>query len=99
VLCCGCVGLSFLAIVGIGLLQKIQAVENILHDRQVSTAPTKIQSKLVASYVKLPLGFEAIQGEADAEVRFLARGGGGSVFLAGDGAVMSLRKPHDFCDS
>jgi hypothetical protein len=35
VLCCRCAGLSFLAIVGFGLLQRIQASENILPEDQV----------------------------------------------------------------
>jgi len=92
VVCCGCVGLSFLAIVWFGLLQRIQAVENILPDHQVHAAPTKIQPKLVASYGKLPLSFEANQGQTDARVRFLARGGGYTIFLTADEAVLALRK-------
>src|SRR5208282_3820944 len=78
VLCCGCVGLSFLALVGFGLVPRTQASENILPNHQVSATPTKIQPKLVASYGKLPLSFEANQGQTDARVRFLARGGGGA---------------------
>ena len=92
VICCGYVGLSFLAIVGFALLQRIQAAENILPDRQVSTAPTKIQPNLLASYSKLPLSFEANQGQTEARVRFLARGGGYTIFLTADEAVLTLRK-------
>ncbi|MGB9485563.1 MAG: hypothetical protein WCD04_05565 [Terriglobia bacterium] len=92
VLCRGFVGLSFLAVVGFGLLQRIQAAENILPDRQVSATPAKIQPKLVASYGKLPLSFEANQGQPDARVRFLARGGGYTIFLTRDEAVLTLRK-------
>jgi hypothetical protein len=91
-LCCGCVGLSFLAIVRFGLLQRIQASENILPDHQVSATPAKIQPKLAAGYGKLPLSFEANRGQADARVRFLARGGGYTVFLTDDEAVLTLRK-------
>jgi hypothetical protein len=92
VLCCGLVGLSFLAIVGFGLLQRIQAAENILPHRQVSAAPTKIQPKLVASYGKLPLSFEADQGQVCGPVKFLARGRGYTIFLTDDEAVLTLRK-------
>jgi hypothetical protein len=49
VLCSGFVGLSFLAIVGFGVLQRMEASANILPSRQVSAAPAKIQPKLVAS--------------------------------------------------
>ncbi len=63
VLCCGCVGLSLVAMVWLGLSPSIQAAENILPDHQVSTAPTKTQSKLLANYGKLPLSFEPNQGQ------------------------------------
>jgi hypothetical protein len=89
---CGCVGLSFLAIVGFGLLQKVQAAENILPDRQVSAASTKIQPKLVTSYGKLPLSFEANQGQVNGPVQFLSRGVGYMLFLTGDEAVLELEK-------
>jgi beta-propeller repeat-containing protein/ASPM-SPD-2-Hydin domain-containing protein len=42
------------------------------------------QAALVSSYGKLPLTFEVNQGQADARVRFLARGSGYTVFLADD---------------
>jgi len=90
--CCGCVGVLFLAIVGFGLLQRMQASENILPNHQVSAASTKIQPKLVASYGKLPLRFEANQGQTDVRVRFLARGGGYTIFLTDDEAVLTLKK-------
>jgi hypothetical protein len=91
-LCCGFVVLSYLAIVGFGRLQRTQASENILPDRRVSAPPTKIQPKLVASYGKLPLSFEANQGQTGAGVRFLARGGGYTIFLTADEAVLTLKK-------
>ncbi|MGD0222420.1 MAG: SBBP repeat-containing protein [Terriglobia bacterium] len=48
--------------------------------------------KLVAGYGKLPLSFEANQGQTDARVRFLARGGGYTIFLTDDEAVLTLGK-------
>jgi len=92
VLCCGFVGLSFLAIVGFGLLQRTQASESVLPDRQVSTAPTKIQPKLVTSYGKLPLSFEANQGQARGPVKFLSHGRGYTIYLTADEAVLTVRK-------
>lgn len=92
VLCCGLVGLSFLAIVWFGPHQRLQAAEDILPDHQVSAVPTKIQPKLVASYGRLPLHFEANRGQTDARVRFLSRGAGYTIFLTADEAVLALRK-------
>jgi hypothetical protein len=49
------------------------------------------QARLVNSYGKLPLSFEANQGQTDAKVKFLARGGGYTLFLTGDEAVLGLQ--------
>jgi len=92
VLCCAYVGLSFLAAAWFGLLQRVQAAENILPDRHVSAAPAKIQPKLVESYGKLPLSFEANQGQVRGPVQFLSRGRGYALFLTGDEAVLELEK-------
>jgi Beta-propeller repeat len=51
---------------------------------------TATQARLVAAYGKLPLVFEANQGQADASARFIARGSGYRMFLTADSAVMSL---------
>lgn len=50
-----------------------------------------IQGKVIETYGKLPLSFEANQGQTDAKVKFLSRGSGYTLFLAGDEAVFSLR--------
>jgi hypothetical protein len=50
-------------------------------------APTS----LTESYGKLPLSFEANEGQTDRRVRFLARGGGYALFLTPAGAVLRLR--------
>jgi hypothetical protein len=42
---------------------------------------------------KLPGGFEANQGQADPEVRFLSRNSSYSLFLTSTEAVLSLRNP------
>ncbi|HKQ05908.1 MAG TPA: SBBP repeat-containing protein [Blastocatellia bacterium] len=43
-----------------------------------------------AAYGKLPLSFEANEGQADSAVRFISRAGGSTVFLTSDGAVVML---------
>jgi hypothetical protein len=49
------------------------------------------QPRLSAGYGKLPLSFEANQGQSDEQVRFLSRGRGYSLFLTSTEAVLSLR--------
>lgn len=46
----------------------------------------------VAGYGKLPLSFEANQGQSDEQVKFLSRGKGYTLFLTPTEAVLSLRK-------
>ena len=50
------------------------------------------QAQVVAAYGKLPLSFEANQGQTDPRVKFLSRGRGYGLFLTGDEAVLVLRK-------
>lgn len=49
------------------------------------------QSRLQANYGKLPLTFEANQGQTDPRVKFLAHGHGYSVFLTSGQMVLALR--------
>jgi len=50
-------------------------------------------NQLVANYGKLPLSFEANQGQASGPVQFLSHGQGYTLFLTGHEAVLALRKP------
>jgi hypothetical protein len=52
----------------------------------------KVQAQ--SSYGKLPLSFEANQGQTDAQVKFLARGQGYTLFLTPTKTVLSLNKPQ-----
>ena len=47
-------------------------------------------TRLHEAFSKLPLSFEANQGQADAQVKFLSRGSGYSLFLTAHEAVLSL---------
>jgi len=49
--------------------------------------------KIVERYGKLPLAFEANQGQSDSQVKFLSRGAGYSLFLTSAEAVLTLRTP------
>ena len=56
-----------------------------------SQKPSKAQQqRAVAAYGKLPLGFEANQGQTDSRVRFLSRGSGYLLYLTPDAAVLAL---------
>src|SRR5579859_3240384 len=67
------------------------AVNRVANDRELS-APTALpKSHLAAAYGKLPLSFEVNAGQADAAVRFLARGRGYSLFLTETQAVLALK--------
>lgn len=61
----------------------------------VSTTHTPsdaIQAKVSEYYGKLPLSFEANQGQTDPQVKFFSRGQGYSLFLTPTEAVLGLRK-------
>jgi hypothetical protein len=60
--------------------------------RQTGRADAPTQSRLVASFGKLPLSFEVNQGQTTSSVKFLSRGSGYTLFLTGDEAVLGLRK-------
>src|SRR5205807_7401195 len=58
--------------------------------RQASSAEAT-QARLAQSYGKVPLSFEANQGQTDPRVKFLSRGSGYTLFLTRDEAVLALR--------
>ena len=51
-------------------------------------------ARISESYGKLPLHFEANQGQIHKDVRFLSRGAGYSLYLTADEAVLVLAKPN-----
>ncbi len=51
--------------------------------------------RVMETFGKLPLSFEANQGQSDAQVDFLARVGGYTLFLISGEAVMVLRQPRE----
>jgi len=56
-----------------------------------SHSPAAGKMGLIENYGKLPLSFEANQGQTDSQVKFLSRGRGYALFLTGDEAVLALR--------
>ena len=53
-----------------------------------------VRARLVETYGKMPLSFEANQGQTDPQVKFLSRGSGYTLFLTGNKAVLGLRTPE-----
>ncbi len=62
--------------------------------RQRASAPP-INARVVEAYGKLPLSFEANQGQTTSEVKFLSRGSGYSLFLTSTEAVLALNPSRD----
>src|SRR5215470_1053460 len=59
-----------------------------------TTAPSPAdKQRVIQEYGKLPLSFEANQGQTDPKVKFLSRGPGYQLFLLPDEAVLSLQQP------
>jgi hypothetical protein len=56
----------------------------------VAQSDPKAQAKILDSYGKLPLSFEANHGQTDSRVKFLSRTSGYSLFLTEDEAVLAL---------
>ncbi|MBC2695739.1 MAG: hypothetical protein HF982_10790 [Desulfobacteraceae bacterium] len=65
--------------------------------KKVTEPDTATMARIVESYGRLPLSFEANHGQTDAKVKFLSRGSGYNLFLTSTEAVLSLRKarPED----
>ncbi|HMD85409.1 MAG TPA: SBBP repeat-containing protein [Terriglobia bacterium] len=68
-------------------LQRVKASGTV--GRPASLAPSKLRQ----AYAQLPMGFEANQGQAAPDVRFISRGSGYVLFLTTDGATLGLHRP------
>ena len=62
-------------------------------EKRVLLSTTAADNPAVATYLTSPLGFEENQGQADSQVRFLARGQNATLFLTPSEAVLSLVQP------
>jgi hypothetical protein len=60
---------------------------------QGATTGQAVNLRIFESYGKLPLSFEANQGQTDSQVKFISRGRGYSLFLTSTEAVLSLQGP------
>src|SRR3989475_3979252 len=60
--------------------------------RTSTTIPQATKQQVLVAYGKLPLIFEANQGQTDPQVKFLSRGSGYTLFLTPTEAVLALRE-------
>src|SRR5271168_3855586 len=67
-------------------------VDNPQRLKAGSANPKSASPGLAANYGKLPLSFEANQGQAGPEVEFLSHGYGHSLFLSGGNATVLLQR-------
>ncbi|MFB3923454.1 MAG: beta strand repeat-containing protein [Terriglobia bacterium] len=76
---------------------EVKPVVGVGKEEPAATAPRSgapdaaAKTKLVEAYGKLPMRFEANQGQTDHQVKFLSRGRGYGLFLTPDEAVLSLQ--------
>jgi hypothetical protein len=64
---------------------------SVVSSESTAQADPKAHARILDSYGKLPLSFEANQGQTDGRVKFLSRTSSYSLFLTGDEAVLALR--------
>jgi len=74
-------------------LSTTSAIPQVL-SKKVTELNTATRARIVESYGRLPLSFEANHGQTDEKVKFLSRGSGYNLFLTSTEAVLSLRKPQ-----
>jgi len=86
------VSLSLLAAVLFTFHGRLQVPKSLPGRLRGSGVGTESRPRLVASYGKLPLSFEVNQGQTDAQVKFVSRGRGYTLFLTGDEAVLELQE-------
>src|SRR3989441_930914 len=60
--------------------------------RPPTETPQASKPQVLAAYGKLPLSFEANQGQTEPQVKFLSRGSGYTLFLTPTEAVLTLTK-------
>src|SRR5437016_13890794 len=73
----------------IGSASRVFAGDNLGH---MAAPPPTTKLKVADAYGKLPLSFEANQGQSNARVKFVSRGSGYTLFLTSSEAVLLLQK-------
>ena len=92
------VGALIVVLLTLGFLKLRMSASTTLHAipavNAASSADRGKPPEKVTSYRKLPMSFEANQGQTDERVKFLSRGQGYNLFLTPDEALLSLFQPQ-----
>ena len=90
------VSLFISCLVGLGCASAMRAAPEASPARRAEVSPARVdpaaKARVARDYGRLPLSFEANQGQSDAQVKFLSRGRGYQLFLTEDETVLSLKK-------
>jgi hypothetical protein len=76
--------------VGVSASMNLSSISHSLLSKSDATARVRASE----TYARLPLSFEANQGQADPQVKFLSRGNGYTLFLTPTEAVFTSRRKH-----
>ena len=74
-------------------LSTTPAIPQVL-SKKIAEPDTATRARLMKSYGRLPLSFEANHGQTDGKVKFLSSSSGYNLFLTATEAVLSLHKPQ-----
>src|SRR5262245_59153519 len=78
-------------------VQTLTNTRSASKDRATKANPDQAtRTRVVEAYGKLPLSFEANQGQTDGRVKVLSRGHGYDLFLTSTEAVLTLNKGQEF---
>jgi uncharacterized repeat protein (TIGR01451 family) len=77
-----------------GLSKESESVAIVANTSSSTDSPHAAASRSSSTYGKLPISFEANQGQSDPSVQFLARGAGYTLYLTPGEAVLSLHAAH-----
>ena len=80
--------LALLGIISVRSLRPSAAMKRVSPSAQASAPQDR--ARILSSMASLPLAFEENQGQTDAQVKYMARGNGYTVFLTARDAVMAL---------
>src|SRR5690242_316184 len=79
----------FMLMVATLILLSVRLMRSSLASEPAS-APAPMKAEIADHYGKLPLSFEANEGQTDPEVKFISHGPGYDMFLTATGAVLTL---------
>jgi hypothetical protein len=84
---------KLITIGAVGIILELAGLFYLFASAPTSTSemPVPTKTSAQAAYGKLPLSFEANQGQTDGRVKFLARGNGYTLYLTNDEALLQLR--------